>query len=122
MNLYALLRSFDGLTAIVGSNIYPMLLPSQETYPSVTYQVIARVSNASLSTGGLNKLRLHVDSFGKDYATADAAREALIQALDGYVGEAGGVQLQNAQVITTRDTYEDQIELYRLSLEAYLYY
>jgi hypothetical protein len=122
VNLYTLLTSLPAVTALAGQNIFPMVIPDQSSYPALTYQVIARVAEPTLNTGGLVKLRAQFESFAGDYATADTLRNAVISSISGFTGQVGDTFVQRAIILSQYDYYEDEIQIYRLVTEAYLFF
>ena len=63
--LIARLKSLDAVTAVVGPNILPVLIPSTDQYPALVFQVLSNVP-ANDADGGSNEymMRLRVSCVG----------------------------------------------------------
>lgn len=119
----AVLWADAGFHAASPGGISAVLLPEKVTLPATTYQIIVGTSEPTFDTSGLQTTRVQFDCFGSSYADAYAAREALIQALNGYRGAlVDGSFLQGALVITSVDFFADAPRQYRCMVEFYLMY
>ena len=113
--------------ALVGSRVYPVLIPKSATLPAVSLQVVSNLpSDTKSGVSTVDLIRLQVDSYGTTYATAAAVDEAVRGAIDKYAGTVNvtGVNLAASGVNytiggvryeTTQDIFEDQSEVFRLS-------
>ena len=85
----ATLSAYSGLSALVGTRIYPVVAASLLPYPYCVYVVVHSSPQNSLSgwSGGDN-VRLQVSTWAKSYATAyavsDQVRAAMAQANAAY--------------------------------------
>jgi hypothetical protein len=121
--LYSLLSTAAALEALVGTRVYPLLLPDTPTLPAITLQVVgSQVVNAAFSARGIMKYRIQADCWGATYASASAVRDALVTVLDGFVGPlSDGTTVQSAQLLQHLDIFEEDALQYRLSSEYYLW-
>ena len=113
--------------ALVGSRVYPVLIPKSATLPAVSLQVVSNLpSDTKSGVSTVDLIRLQVDSYGTTYATAAAVDEAVRGAIDKYAGTvnvtgsglaASGVNytIGGVRYETTQDIFEDQSEVFRLS-------
>lgn len=80
--LYAALVARAGLTALVGTRIYPDAIPEDATLPAVVYQ---RASTAPIvSIGGVvfaDDVRFAITAWGQTRTSADAVADEIGQAL-----------------------------------------
>lgn len=88
--LYTRLTTFAGLTALVGTNIYPLLLPQDAPLPAVVFQTISepRISSFGVDTGDVHA-RVQVTAFSPKSAGAKAAldiKEQVRLALQRFSG------------------------------------
>ena len=125
--IFNLLSQNSSIAAMAGSNparIWPVLLPEDPTLPAITYHVIGGASMPTLSTSGMQRLRMQFDCWGADYDDAATLRAALIAALNGYQGTlSDGTYLQYAQLIGPgTDFFEDAPRTFRCLCEFYLLY
>lgn len=109
--LYALLTADPAVSAIVGTRVYPMVLPQRCTFPAASY---FRVSGGQQNTldgySGTENPRIQVDCWAREYADAKALASAIRTAMDGATNF-------KALCISDRDMYEDDAELHRVLLE-----
>lgn len=89
--LFNYLSTYAGLTALIGTRLYPVVLPQGATQPAVTYQ---RVSTVRLRTFGAPRLgrkaRFQFTVWASSYSSRAAVAGQLIAALEGYAGLMGG--------------------------------
>jgi hypothetical protein len=111
----------DDITAIVGSRIYPVILPQGVRQPSIVYHIIDE-TEAYHYRGpvGLVASRVQIDAIAP---SADAANNLALLAkerLSGFAGpmEYGGsppdsVDVQSVQFITTQpEDFNNDLQLY----------
>ncbi len=70
-DLFAALTGHAGLSALVGSRVYPLILPQNPTYPAVTYQRIS-TPMAQVVTGAVAaaSTRFQVNVWANTYSSA----------------------------------------------------
>ena len=114
-NLYTYLAAQSGITNIVSTRIYPIILPQKPTYPAISYS--DDDNNYTESFAGQTD---HVQSifqlngWAKTYAGATTLGAAISTALKNASGSFGGITIQRCTVISGPITvYEDSIEAYR---------
>lgn len=125
VGLVALLQADADMAALVGTRIYPVLLPPNQgqdgVYPALTYQLAGGKSDPSYDTSGLITLRMQFDAWGDKYSDASITRKTLVQVLNGYRGALpDGTFLEDAQYIQPMDYFVDKLLLYRCAVEFYL--
>jgi hypothetical protein len=99
--VYAILKAASGVTALVGGSssprIYPNVVPQDAGLPAIAYQ---RISSYRKATHGapasLARPRIQVTMLAESYSQVKGVAAAVREALDGYVGTAGGVGVQAA--------------------------
>ena len=122
--IFSLLSQNTSISALIGSRIYPVLLPEDSTLPAMTYHVIGGASMPTLSTSGMQRMRMQFDCWGQTYDDAATLRSTLISALNGYQGTlSDGTNLQFAQLIGPgTDFFEDAPRQFRCMCEFYLFF
>lgn len=111
--IYEILAAAAGVTAIVGSNIYPVLMPEEAPYPALTYFTVDADEIHTLDrTSGLVHQRFQVDAWANDYSTAKTlmkqVRAALEAAYGTIVTPLGDVDIDGILRDNERDLYEDK--------------
>lgn len=110
--LVTYLNARAGLMAIVGTRIYPQLVPQaaqgSDNYPAVTYQVIDEPNEHYL--GGVSQLahpRVQITAWARTFLAALSIRDALVDALDGFAGTMGTFSVSPCLKIDEGDMPED---------------
>jgi hypothetical protein len=100
----------DGLTGLVGQRIYPLLVPKSTAggnYPAVTYQTVTQPNVHSLDgVSGLAYPRVQFVAWAQTYAAAMSVRDALCDALDGYRGLMGSINVMACLKVDEADMLE----------------
>lgn len=123
------------IAGLIGSRLYPNILPQNPTLPAMTFTWISGVRFHHLTAAeGLAGPRIQFDCWARTYLGAEALFEALRLALDGFQGMIGGPpatqRIQGAFLDSDRDLYEESAEqgtgsgvgLYRRSADFLVYY
>lgn len=104
-DFYSAITGDGTISALIGTRLYPAILPDDVTFPAMVYTVISDVPTGS---GICLQSRVQVDCYAVSYATVKAMRDAVL-ALNkttvswSYVGGS--------------DFYEDDSELYRQEMD-----
>ena len=121
--IFALLSGMSGVTAICGTRIFPLLLPTDETLPAITWHIVSSVPRPTFLSSGFVRTRIQFDCWGDVYADAANLRAALIGALNGYVGTlSNGLRVSNVDRVQSIDFYHRDAMQYRLAVEFVFYH
>jgi hypothetical protein len=94
--LYSRLSNFAGLGALVGTRIYPRMLPQDPAYPAVSwFKVSAPRESAMGSDPGLVHARFQVSSWGLTLLNTRDTAEQVRLALQRYRGTLAGTVIQD---------------------------
>lgn len=117
--LYGYLTTAPAATqAVIGTRLYPVVLPQSPTYPAATYQVIAESTPmAHDGPGDLRSDTIQVDCFAVTYAAARALARAVESDLNGYRGAMGAERVDGIFWKNMIDHYDDQAEVWRVVVE-----
>ena len=117
--IFSLLSQNSSINALIGTRIFPVLLPERATLPAVTYQVISMKPQYELQNRvNVTNLRLQIDAWAETYADAKSAVSAIVAVLDNFSGtlpdstQVFGVQLRNSV-----DYFEHESLTYRVLAE-----
>lgn len=117
--LYAYLAAHAGLSALIGTRLYPVTLPQTPTLPAVIYQ---RVSGPEVySHQGFSNLvtpRFQFDCRGLTYASAKAVAAQVKAALRGYKGLMGTVSVNGARIENDLDASDPELGHYSVLIDA----
>lgn len=95
---YAILKAASGVTALVGGSssprIYPNVVPQDVALPAIAYQRISTRRRAVHgSPASLARPRLQLTILAETYSEVKALAAAVREAMDGYMGTVGGVEV-----------------------------
>lgn len=82
--VYALLSGAGPVTSIVGTRVYPVVLPEGVKPPAVVYGLVSAMQPATVdatSPTHLMRSRVQVDLVGADFALLRTLRDAVVAAL-----------------------------------------
>lgn len=124
--LYNHLSNHAGLTALVGTQIYPIVIPQGKTPPMVTFQKIngPRV-HAMQQDAGMAYPRFQVSCWGMTYKSAkDVAAQvrAALQDFKGTMGGVGGVVVSGVFIEDENDLYEPGTQVYHVALDFIIWH
>lgn len=99
--LVAYLKARTGLTALIGGSsprVYPGLVPesrgNDDNYPALTYQIISALSDvAHDGPTGLTNTRIQIVAWARTYPAAVAIRNQLHDAMTGFKGIWGTLNI-----------------------------
>jgi hypothetical protein len=116
------LTSHLGLSAIVGSSIYPIAMPQGTVLPAVTYQ---RVSSPRVRGFGDNKgavARVQVTAWAATYRDAKQVRAEIFDALEPTDGMYFDVTVRAVQCVNELDDYNPETKTYATALDFMIWY
>ena len=106
--IYTRLQAVAGLTALVGTRVYPRLMPQNPTYPAITYLLIASPRERAMgSDPGIVHSRWQFDVWDNDRDVVRDVTEQLRKALERYRGTFTDQQSQTQQWF---DTFIDNVQ------------
>lgn len=106
------LREDAGLSALVGSKVFALVIPQGTKLPCITFQRIGGMPANTLSGySGLEEIDLQIDVWARDYDEAKAVAKAVRAAMP-----PSGPQF-SAHLIEDQDLYEDGTNYFRVSME-----
>lgn len=100
------LEAYSGLSALVGTRIYPRILPNNPTYPALTY---ARISNSTATTNGLRETRFQINCWGATEASADAVAGQVKAALEEWGNVSGSFEARSVRIDNEIDLPSDDV-------------
>lgn len=115
--LYDHARTFAGLSALVGTRIYPNLQPQQVADKSVTFRRISsqRVSAMGADTG-LVRARYEFDAWADNYDDARAIADQLRLCFQRWNTTTGTV-VQDVYVLNDVELYEDDTQTHHVAVD-----
>lgn len=106
------LREDAGLSALVGSKVFALVIPQGTKLPCITFQRIGGMPANTLSGhSGLEEIDLQIDVWARDYDEAKAIAKAVRSAMPPSGPQFG------AHLIEDQDLYEDGTNYFRVNME-----
>lgn len=106
------LREDAGLSALVGSKVFALVIPQGTKLPCITFQRIGGMPANTLSgASGLEEIDLQIDVWARDYDEAKAIAKAVRAAMP-----PSGPRF-SAHLIEDQDLYEDGTNYFRVNME-----
>lgn len=119
--IYALLSEAAGVTALVGTRIYPGVLPQGTALPALALEFISGVELPTVdATAGFNLLqaRVQVTAIAKTYAEVKTVLEAVRAACNFQRGTIAGVHVVSVRRDTIGpDLRDDDVQLFTQSID-----
>lgn len=111
-----------GLSALIGTRLYPGAMPQKCTYPAVSYWRVAasRVPAMGADTG-LVRARFQFDIWAEKYADARAVA-AQVRAAYQRWRTTTGVTIQDIYFVGEVDLYEDETRIHHAALDFEIIY
>jgi hypothetical protein len=106
----------SAVTAICGTRIYPLALPTDPTLPAIDYRFVGGANQPTMSTDGVQRYRVEVNCWGNTYSDAVSLRYAVVKALSGY--QAGTM---NIQYLMPQDLFDEELLQCQAMAEFYVY-
>lgn len=121
--LYTFLAAQAGISALVGTRIYPLVAPEGAVMPCIVYQRIggSRVVSHS-GDSELARPRIQVSAWAETYDEAKSIAEAVVAATSGYSGTWGSVSIGAVEVEDGPDDYDEATRLYRKINDLIVYF
>lgn len=109
----------SGVSTLVGSRVYPLLLPQEPTYPAISYQ---RISNTGQDGSSDRKeSRWQFDCWGTTYAASVSLSAAVKTALEEYHDADQTPGIAWSRVVNELDDYDDEVDVFRIIVDVILH-
>ena len=121
---YTALAGNAGVSALVGTRIYPMLRTRGEVLPALVYTVISASPIATLNNSGYADDIFSVSCDDVTYAGAQSLADAVALALDNFTYTAGAPYIYACRLDSRAETIDNSGErsgaTYRVTLDFYV--
>lgn len=123
--IYSKLSAAAGVTALVSTRIYPMLMPDKPSFPAVAYSVQNRPLDASKKDVDADHdtatvtltIWADIQQMQDAYTSLDDIDTAIRAALDYQQSTAGGVNCEFCKYVSSEDVIsEDRLLLGRVAV------
>lgn len=105
---------FDAIQNLAGGEVYALVAPESAQYPAIVYTPIAQehvfgIDGPNLS-GGLQRVRVQVDTYARTYQEALHLQDQVLAALLADISTIADVRMGLSE-------FEAQARLYRVSVD-----
>lgn len=114
--LYAKLAADSGVSTLVSTRIYPVILPQDPTVPAISYQQISNTEQDGTST--IRETRYQVDCWDDDFAGVESLADAVRAALEEWTDTDQTPRVKMCRVVGGYHDYENDTALYRNSIDV----
>lgn len=116
--LRSIIVADSATNALISGRFYPMIAPQGAASPFITYQKIDTIPVHALgTTSKAEGARFQLDCWAKTVPIVKDLANKLKAAIDGVITTALGVQIFGIVLLNEIDFYEEDSELYRISLD-----
>jgi hypothetical protein len=131
VGLRAYLLDDAAIAAIVGTRIYPIVLPQGQVQTSIVYTRISGFGdNHMLGPSGLSRPRIQIDCWSQSADTAAQLANLVKERVDGFRGSwlwgedspAEAIVVQGVFFEGERENYDDAAGLYRVSRDYFIWH
>ncbi len=109
----ARLAGFAGLSALVGTRIYPNFIPEGSTLPAIAYEVISAERESAMGADiGTSHFRIQLTIFATSYSETGQLLDVATQtrlALQRFSGTVAGVEICNIFIENDLDIYGENV-------------
>lgn len=124
--LFTYLSTYAGLTSLISTRVYPLVIPQGATLPCLTYQRISTVRSPSLDSSGigneLSSARFQFDVWATTALSAKTITDQLRAALHGKKGTMGSVTIHSALVDDEQSNFEPDTKIYRSRSDYFIWH
>lgn len=102
------------IAGLVGTRVYPNILPQSPTVPAISYQFISGTDDVTTDgPSGLANPTIQIDCWATTYAAMDGLFQAVRKRINGYSGLAGTIAVHGVFLVRKRDLYDNDTKLHR---------
>jgi hypothetical protein len=123
--LHAYVTADATVGGLIGSRMYPQILPQGVTYPCLRYQRVSGPRDYTHNgASGWVRGRVQFDAYAPTYAGAKALFNAVRSRLSGFKGTMATVTVGSCLLLNEMDAWEEEPEpnIYRLPFDFMIQY
>lgn len=115
-----LVTTGTALSALVGTRVYPLVLPQAGALPAVVYTLVDDVETLNGHNG---VARVQFTAWATTYAGAKSVRDALRERLRSFAGQSSTDRVEDVDVSFSGPAgLEPELGLYRRDLDTMIYH
>lgn len=114
--LFQALTNDLGVAALVGTRVYPLMLPQQATLPAIRYQRISNSPQEGTST--LRESRWQIDGWATTYLAVQTLAAAIKAAIEDYSDTDQTPSIRWSRIVGESDDYDPETKTYNVSFDV----
>lgn len=115
-DLYSHLAGDEGIAALAGIRVFPLIMEQPAKVPAVVYTQTGRNGDQTMcGPGGLVNVLFMIDSYAKSYEAAHALADAVQTSLDNFRGMMGDTPIASIALESETDLTDPDPGLFRVS-------
>lgn len=116
--IYNLLSTDAGVSALVGTRIFPAVMEQGTDMPAICYTIIGadRIPALTQDTDLVNTL-VQIDSYSETYPNVRDTHQAVRSAMQRYQGTNATIEVVDVTIEDERDIREEETKLFRTSVD-----
>ena len=116
--LYTRLTTHAGTAALVGTRVWPLVMPQGGKLPAIVYQKVSDVRVYSHDgDSDLIRSRFQVGCYAKNYDDVKALEIQVVDALSGYADRTLETPVEASFMDMAFDDYEPDVKIYRVVID-----
>lgn len=115
--LTGLLFNYPEFEDLVGINLYPIIIPMGEKFPSVVYSVVVSTPVRTKDEVVQNDIDFQLDVYATTYSKAHDIVQVLQDRLHRFEGEVNGVKSRIILTSFKDDGFIDDINIFRVVMD-----
>jgi len=121
--IYDLLSTDAGVSAIVGTRIYPLLIEQGADMPAIAYTLISNTRVPALNADTtITEARVQVDLYGNTFDSVVLLADAVRVAAQRYAGTNATVVILDIIIESESHSRDDTADLFRVSTDLMIIY
>lgn len=121
-DIFSRLSGYTTLAALIGTRVYPSLLPQNATYPAVSYRRVSSERPPVMGDDtGIVRARFQFDVWATSYSGMIAVKELVREAMQRYSGTAT-VTILETFILMDMDLYEDDTRIHHGVIDVEINY
>lgn len=130
VGLRAYLLDDAGIAVIVGTRVYPIIMPQGVVQPSIVYTRVSGVGDNHMEgPSGLSRPRFQVDCWAQSIDVAVTLANLVKERIDGFRGTwlwgedspAEGIVVQGVFYAMEREDFDSEAGMYRVSRDYFVW-
>lgn len=125
--IHTLLTQDAGVSALVGTKVYPVRAPQVQEAPYITWHVLntlpygTKANHNNNGQSAVDRLTVQINCVATNYTSVTDIAAAVRAAIDRYPDtQIYGIDINGIDFNDESDTYDDEVNLYMTIIEVFI--